>query len=109
MKVVAVIAEYNPFHLGHKHHLEEIRRAFGEDTAIVILLSGNYVQRGDLAIFDKYKRAEAAVRNAVRQVLAQISGGDVARITPKAEYIPAEEFHKLKFPNLANQMLFEQQ
>lgn len=55
------------------------------------------------------ENAEAAVRNAVRQVLAQISGGDVARITPKAEYIPAEEFHKLKFPNLANQMLFEQQ
>ena len=44
MKVVAVIAEYNPFHLGHEHHLEEIRRAFGEDTAIVILLSGKVIR-----------------------------------------------------------------
>ena len=69
MKVVAVIAEYNPFHLGHKHHLEEIRRAFGEDTAIVILLSGNYVQRGDLAIFDKYTRAEAAIHGGADLVL----------------------------------------
>ena len=69
MKVVAVIAEYNPFHLGHKHHLEEIRRTFGEDTAIVILLSGNFVQRGDLSIFDKYTRAEAAIRNGADLVL----------------------------------------
>ena len=55
------------------------------------------------------ERAEEAVRGAVRQVLAQISGGGKVRITPKAGYIPAEQFHSLNFPNLANQMLFEQQ
>ena len=55
------------------------------------------------------ERAESAVRGAVQQVLSQISGSGQARITPKAEYIPADGFRKLKFPNLANQMLFEQQ
>ena len=55
------------------------------------------------------ERAEEAVRSAVQQVLAQISGGGKARITPKAEFVPADKFHLLDFPNLANQMLFEQQ
>ena len=55
------------------------------------------------------ERAEIAVRGAVQQVLSQISGGGQAHITPMAEYVPAEKFHLLDFPNLANQMLFEQQ
>ena len=55
------------------------------------------------------ERAEVAVRGAVQQVLNQISGGASTRVTPRAEYIPAEKFHALNFPDLANQMLFEQQ
>lgn len=55
------------------------------------------------------EQAESAVRQAVRQVLSQINGGKTARISPKAEYIPENRFHTLNFPDLANQMLFEQQ
>ena len=61
LKTVGVIAEYNPFHEGHAYHLREIRKAFGEDTRIVAVMSGNFTQRGDLAIADKYTRAKAAV------------------------------------------------
>ena len=61
MKFVGVICEYNPFHLGHKKQFDHIRAAFGEDCAIVCLMSGNFVQRGQPAIFDKSLRAEAAL------------------------------------------------
>lgn len=61
MTVCGVVAEYNPFHAGHAHHLAETRRALGADTVIVCAMSGNFVQRGDIAVMEKYRRAEAAV------------------------------------------------
>ena len=61
MKTVGIICEYNPLHLGHKKQMDEIRRIFGWDTAIVCLMSGNFVQRGAPAILDKSIRAKAAV------------------------------------------------
>lgn len=61
MSTVGVICEYNPFHLGHQHQFEMIRERFGADCTIVCLMSGNYVQRGIPAIFDKSIRAKAAV------------------------------------------------
>ena len=69
MKTVAVISEYNPFHLGHAYQFNEIRRTFGEDTAIVAIMSGSFVQRGDVAAFGKFDRAEAAVRAGASLVL----------------------------------------
>lgn len=69
MTVCGVVAEYNPFHAGHAHHLVETRRALGADTAIVCAMSGNFVQRGDLAVMEKYRRAEAAVRCGADLVL----------------------------------------
>ncbi len=69
MKTVAVIAEYNPFHNGHAYHLHTIRQTFGEDAAVVIIMSGNYMQRGDVAIADKLTRAEIAVRCGANLVL----------------------------------------
>lgn len=69
MTVCGVVAEYNPFHAGHAHHLAETRRALGADTAIVCAMSGNFVQRGDLAILEKYRRAQAAVRCGADLVL----------------------------------------
>ncbi len=69
MKTVGIICEYNPFHLGHEHQLKEIRRYFGEDTAIIAVMSGNYVERGDLAIIDKFRRARMAVDAGVSLVL----------------------------------------
>lgn len=61
MLICGVICEYNPFHNGHKRQFDRIRQQFGPDTAIVCLMSGNYVQRGMPAIFDKSSRARAAV------------------------------------------------
>ncbi|MCL2201559.1 MAG: nucleotidyltransferase family protein, partial [Oscillospiraceae bacterium] len=62
MIVAGIISEYNPFHLGHLGHFEKTRAALGGDCAIVCVMSGNYVQRGEPAIFGKHPRAEAAVR-----------------------------------------------
>lgn len=59
--VVGIICEYNPLHLGHLHQIQRIRQVYGEDTSIVCAMSGNFVQRGEPALFDKSIRAEAAV------------------------------------------------
>ncbi len=69
MKVTAVVAEYNLFHNGHIRQLEYIREHDGEDTLRLVIMSGNYVQRGELAVIDKYVRAEAAVRCGADVVL----------------------------------------
>ena len=61
MKTVGIICEYNPFHLGHKKQIDIIRSHFGQNTAIVCLMSGNFVQRGAPAIFHKSLRAQAAI------------------------------------------------
>ena len=60
MKITGIICEYNPLHLGHKKQLDMIRTA-EPDGGIVCLMSGNFVQRGMPAIFDKMVRAKAAV------------------------------------------------
>lgn len=69
MKTVGIIAEYNPFHRGHALQLEEIRRVYGRDTRIIAVMSGNYTQRGDIAVADKYTRAAAAAESGVNLVL----------------------------------------
>lgn len=69
MKTVAIIAEYNPFHNGHKYQIDKIREMLGNDIAIVAIMSGNYTQRGELAIADKVVRAKAAVMCGVDLVL----------------------------------------
>jgi predicted nucleotidyltransferase len=57
----AIICEYNPFHRGHLRQLTWLRETLGPDTAVVCAMSGNYVQRGAPALFDKYTRAAAAI------------------------------------------------
>ena len=69
MKTVAIISEYNPFHSGHAHQIERIRDEFGSDTRIIAIMSGNFTQRGELAIADKTVRAECAVRCGANLVL----------------------------------------
>ena len=69
MKTVGIICEYNPLHRGHEKQIKEIRRICGDDTAVVCLMSGNFVQRGAPAIVDKSLRAEAAVRCGADLVL----------------------------------------
>lgn len=62
MHTVGIVCEYNPFHLGHLYQLEETRRVLGGDAAMVCVMSGDFVQRGETAVFDKFTRAEAACR-----------------------------------------------
>lgn len=61
MKICGIIAEYNPFHNGHKYQIEQTRKILGSDTEIICVMSGNFVQRGDFAIMEKYKRAQSAI------------------------------------------------
>ena len=61
MKTAGIICEYNPFHLGHARQLRLTRELLGQETAIVCVMSGNYVQRGVCAMWDKFTRARAAV------------------------------------------------
>ena len=81
MKVVGIIAEYNPFHKGHQFHLSRARELTGADYVIVVM-SGNYVQRGIPSMFDKYTRAEAALRSGADLVLEL----PVSAATGSAEY-----------------------
>ena len=67
MKTAAVICEYNPFHYGHRHQLEQTR-ALGA-THIVAVMSGDFTQRGDLAVTDKFARAKTALENGADLVL----------------------------------------
>lgn len=68
-KIVAIISEYNPFHLGHAYQIEKIKGDFGNDTAIIAIMSGNFVQRAETAFADKLVRASAAVDCGVDLVL----------------------------------------
>lgn len=67
MRVNAIICEYNPFHNGHRFQIEKIREK--SNNPIVAIMSGNFTQRGDVAIADKFTRAETAVKNGVDLVL----------------------------------------
>lgn len=68
MKITGIICEYNPLHLGHKKQLDMVRAA-DPDGGIVCLMSGNFVQRGMPAVFDKMLRAKAAVQCGADLVL----------------------------------------
>lgn len=60
MKIVGIIAEYNPFHTGHAYHIEETRQKTGADY-IIVVMSGDFVQRGAPAFLPKHTRAHMAL------------------------------------------------
>lgn len=66
MQITGIICEYNPLHLGHKKQIDFLKK---QGHCVVCLMSGNYVQRGYPAIFDKMTRAEAALRCGADLVL----------------------------------------
>ncbi len=68
MKIIGIICEYNPMHLGHKKQIDRIRED-NPDCGIVCLMSGNFVQRGQPAIVDKALRAQAAIHAGADLVL----------------------------------------
>ena len=69
MKIVGILCEYNPLHLGHARQISLIRNNSGEETAVVCLMSGNFVQRGYPAVFDKMLRARSALEAGADLVL----------------------------------------
>ena len=69
MGAAGIIVEYNPLHSGHLRLLEAGRAALGPDTAMVCVMSGNFVQRGDFALLRKHARARAAVESGADLVL----------------------------------------
>lgn len=68
MNVAAVIAEYNPFHNGHKYHIQETKRQT-DNACVMAIMSGNFVQRGECAVIDKRARAESALLNGADLVV----------------------------------------
>lgn len=68
MRSVGLITEYNPFHNGHLHHLQESRRVSGADVTVAVM-SGHFLQRGEPALVDKWVRAEMALASGVDLVV----------------------------------------
>ena len=68
MKACGIIAEYNPFHKGHHYQIEQIRKQTDVDV-IVVAMSGNFVQRGEPAIENKWHRAKMALENGADLIL----------------------------------------
>ena len=61
MQTAGIVAEYNPFHRGHAWHIAETRRRLGGDAPVVCVMSGHWVQRGECALTDKWRRAALAL------------------------------------------------
>ena len=69
MSAVGIVAEYNPFHKGHAYHIAETKRLLGEERPVVCVMSGNWVQRGECAITDKWTRTAAALKGGADLIL----------------------------------------
>ena len=69
METAGIVAEYNPFHSGHAWHIAETRRRLGGEAAILCVMSGHWVQRGECALADKWSRAAAALSGGADLVL----------------------------------------
>ena len=61
MKTCGIVVEYNPFHFGHLYQIQKIRQDL-QVEAIIVVMSGNFVQRGEPAIIDKWARTEAILK-----------------------------------------------
>ena len=66
MKIAAIISEYNPFHNGHKYQTEMLKKEY---DAVIAVMSGNFVQRGEIALCDKWSRTKLALLNGVDLVV----------------------------------------
>lgn len=68
MKVLAMVTEYNPFHFGHKHHIQ-LSKSLVDAQCTIAVMSGSFVQRGEPSIIDKWTKAKMAIDNGVDLVL----------------------------------------
>ncbi len=64
MKITGIVIEYNPFHYGHKHHIDQTRLKTNPDV-LVGVMSGHFVQRGEMAIIDKWQRTHTALEQGL--------------------------------------------
>lgn len=69
MPVAGIVAEFDPFHLGHQYLIREVRRRLGQETPVVVAMSGSFTQRGGAAICSPIARAEMALRGGADLVL----------------------------------------
>ena len=84
MKILAIICEFNPFHNGHRYLLEKAKKLSGAD-AVLCIMSGNFTQRGEICVLDKYTRAKHAI----------LGGADcVIQLPAPFAVAPAEIFAK---------------
>ena len=67
--MIGIVCEYNPFHNGHAYHITRALQELGADEGVVCVMSGDFVQRGEPAVYSKYARAEAACRCGADLVL----------------------------------------
>ncbi len=65
MKAVGIIAEYNPFHNGHSYQIQEIKKMFPE-YPIIVVMSGNFTERGEPAIVNKWDRTKSSITKRCR-------------------------------------------
>ena len=82
MKVLGIIAEYNPFHLGHAYQIETLKKQTQADY-VIIAMSGNFVQRGAPALVEKFTRTHMALTGGADLVLEL----PVLSATASAEYL----------------------
>ena len=68
MKAIGIVCEYNPFHNGHLYQIQKIKEKY-PDYVLVAVMSGNFVERGEVAIIDKWKRAEIALKSGIDLVV----------------------------------------
>ncbi len=68
LQAVGIVSEYNPFHNGHLYLLNQAKQVTGADVSIAIM-SGNWLQRGEPAAFDKWQRTRAALLSGVDLVV----------------------------------------
>lgn len=68
MEKIGIICEYNPFHYGHKYHINEIKKMY-PDSMIILVMSGPFTQRGDASIINKWDKARIALDNNVDLVI----------------------------------------
>lgn len=67
-KILGIVSEYNPFHFGHLYQLQESKKIINPDYSVAVM-SGNFVERGDVAIIDKWSRSEMALKNGIDLVI----------------------------------------
>ena len=66
--IVGIIAEYNPFHNGHLYHIEKVKEMF-PNSPIILVLGGNFTERGDISILDKWEKTAIAIKNGIDLVV----------------------------------------